>query len=106
MSALEKIWHGSYVHPKINARDARFKIRENIRQTNSEWKVAELSANGMRKGLHKGFKDVVNELNSLLPNLVESISEVSHFIIEPRNFTEVTRSSAYVKKFWLKENLK
>ena len=34
----------------------------------------------MGKGLHKLFKAVLNELKNALPNLVESDSEVSHFI--------------------------
>ena len=41
----------------------------------------------MVKGSQKFFKDVVNELNNVLPNLGESGSEVSHFITEPRNFS-------------------
>ena len=36
----------------------------------------------------------------------ESGSEVSHFIPEPRKFAEVTILPAYVKKAWLKTNLK
>ena len=30
---IEDIWYGSYVHPNINARDARLKIRDHIRQS-------------------------------------------------------------------------
>ena len=33
-------------------------------------------------------------------------SEVSHFILEPRNFSEVTKLSENIKKPWLKETLK
>ena len=36
----------------------------------------------------------------------ESRSEVSYFILEPRNFAEVTRLSDYINKSWLKEILK
>ena len=36
----------------------------------------------------------------------ESASEVSHFIAEPRNFSEVTKLSDEINKPWLKENLK
>ena len=36
----------------------------------------------------------------------ESGSEVSHFIPEPRNFSEVTKFSDDIKKTWLKANLK
>ena len=38
--------------------------------------------------------------------LVESGSEVSHFIPEPRNFSELKKLSENIRKAWLKENLK
>ena len=38
--------------------------------------------------------------------LGESGSEVSHFIPEPINFSEVTKLSDNIKKHWLKANLK
>ena len=38
MNALEEIWDENYVHPDINARYARLKIRDRIRQAQSEWK--------------------------------------------------------------------
>ena len=60
----------------------------------------------MGEGLHKLFKAVINELENSLPNLGESGSEVSHFIPEPSNFTEVTILPVYVKKVWLKATLK
>ena len=41
-----------------------------------------------------------------LTPLGESGSEVSHFITEPRNFSEVTKLSENIKKPWLKKNLK
>ena len=37
-SALEEIWYGNYVHPDINVIYTRLKIRDRIRQTQSEWK--------------------------------------------------------------------
>ena len=40
------------------------------------------------------------------PPLGESGSEFSHFIPEPRNFVEVTKLSYFIKKPWLKANLK
>ena len=46
----------------------------------------------MVKGLHKVFSTVVEILQELTA-LEESGSEVSHFIPEPRNFAEVTKSS-------------
>ena len=36
----------------------------------------------------------------------ESGSEVSHFIPEPRNFSEVSKCSCDIKKPWLKATLK
>ena len=60
----------------------------------------------MGKVLHKVFKDFVKKLKNSFPNLGESGSEVSHFIPEPRKFSEFTRLPAYVKKAWLKANLK
>ena len=62
------------------------KIRDLIRQEQSEWKGSELSTKRMVKSLRKVFKDVVNELKNSLPTLVDSVSEVSHFIPEPRMF--------------------
>ena len=84
---LEDIWGGSQIHPELNARDARLKIRDRIKQTQNEWKRAELSEEGMGKGLHKFFEFVVNGVKNKIPTLEESGSEVSHFIPEPRNFS-------------------
>ena len=36
---IEDILDGSYVHPDINASDARLKIRDCIRQSKNEWKI-------------------------------------------------------------------
>ena len=58
--SLKEIKYGSYIHPDINARDARLKIRDHIKLAVSGWKEAELSENRMDKGLHKVFKVVVN----------------------------------------------
>ena len=57
----------------------------------------------MGKGLHKVFKNVVKYIQQYLLPLRESSSEVSHFIPEPRNFSEVTKLSDDIKKPWLKE---
>ena len=38
MNALEEIWDENHVHPDINARYARLKICDRIRQAQSEWK--------------------------------------------------------------------
>ena len=60
----------------------------------------------MGKGLHKVFLTVVKDISQEMIPLGESGSEVSHFIPEPRNFSEVTKLSDNIKKTWLKENLK
>ena len=52
--------------------------------------------------LNKLVKAVEKKLNNSLPTLGESGLEVSHFITEPRNFTEVIRLPTEVKKYWLK----
>ena len=43
----------------------------------------------MGKGLQKVFITVVKYISHELTDLGESGSEVSHFILEPRNFSEV-----------------
>ena len=43
----------------------------------------------MGNGLHKVFKNVVKEIWQELIPLRESGLEVFHFILEPRNFSEV-----------------
>ena len=37
---LEDICDGSQTHPNVNIREARYKIRDRIRQRQSEWKGA------------------------------------------------------------------
>ena len=60
----------------------------------------------MGKGIHKVFSTVVKEVSQELTALGESGSEVSHFIPEPRNFSEVNKLSENIKKPWIKLNLK
>ena len=60
----------------------------------------------MGKGLQKVYKAVINEILQVLPILGESGSEVSYFIPEPRNFTEVNRLSEDINKPWIKSTLK
>ena len=52
----------------------------------------------MGKGLQKVFKTVIHVFSQDLPILGESGSEVSYFILEPRNFAEGTRFSDEIKK--------
>ena len=60
----------------------------------------------MGHGLYKVCKASVNYILQVLPPLSESGSDFSYFILEPRNFSEVTRLSNDIKKPWLKETLK
>ena len=87
---LEDICDGSQTHPNVNRREARYKIRDHIRQRQLEWKGALKYTRSMGKGLHKVFSTVVKEISHELTYLGESGSGVSHFIPEPRNFSEVT----------------
>ena len=60
----------------------------------------------MGEGLHKVFKTAGKDILQDLPPLGESGSEVSHFILEPKNFSEGTRLSYDIKKPWLKATQK
>ena len=44
----------------------------------------------MGKGLHKTFKTVVKDISQDLP-LGESGSEIFNLVLEPRNFSEVSK---------------
>ena len=99
---LEDVCDGSQTHPNVNRREARYKIRDHIKQRQSEWKGALKDTRSMGKGLHKVFSTIVKEILQELATLIESGSEVSHFIPEPRNFAEVTKLSEKIKKPWLK----
>ena len=103
---LEDIHDGSQTHPKVNIRESHYKIRDIIRQRQSEWKGALKATRNMGKVLHKVFKIFVKEIQQELTPLGESGSEVSHFIPEPKNFAEVTNLSENTKKPWLKKTLK
>ena len=60
----------------------------------------------MCKILHKVLKTVVKEISQYLLYLGESGSEVSYFVPQPRNFSEVTKFSYDIKKPWLKATQK
>ena len=77
---LDEISNGGQTHPNVNRREARYKIYDSIRQRQSEWKGAFKDTQNMGKGLHKVFKNFVQEISQYLPPLGESGSEVSHFI--------------------------
>ena len=103
---LENICDGSQSHPKVDQREACYKIHDRIRHRQSEWKGSLNATQKKGKGLHKLFNTVVKEIFQELPPLGESGSEVSHLIPEPRNFAEVTTVSDDIKKPWLKATLK
>ena len=60
----------------------------------------------MGKVLHKVFSAIVKDISQELETLGESCLEVSYFIPEPRNFSEVTKLSENIRKYWLKETIK
>ena len=95
---LENIRDGSQSHLNVNQREARYKIRYCIRQRQLEWKGALKSKQKMGKGLHRVFKTVVKYISQDFPPLGESGSEFSYFILEPINFTEVTKLSDDINK--------
>ena len=103
---LEYIRDGSHTHMNVNRREAHSKIRDHIRQRQLEWKGELKATRSTGKVLHKVFSTVVKEISQELTPLGESGSEVSHFIIEPRNFAEVKKLSENIKKPWLKATLK
>ena len=102
MKILEDICDGSQTNPNVNRREARYKIRDRIRQRKPEWKGALKATQITGKGLHKVFSTVVKDIFAKFTPLGESGSEVSHFIPKPRNFSEVKKLSENM----LKENIK
>ena len=60
---LEEICDGIQSHPNVNQREARYKVRDCIRQGKSEWKGALKATQNMGKCLHKVFKTVVKEIS-------------------------------------------
>ena len=69
---LEDISDGSQTHPHVNSREERYKIRDRIRQRQSEWKGALKYMRNMGKALHTVFNTVVKEILQELTPLVES----------------------------------
>ena len=64
---LEDIRDGNQSHPRVNRRDALYKICDCIKQIQAEWKGALLSTQNMGKYLHKAFKAVVNDFFLSVP---------------------------------------
>ena len=69
---LEDIHDWSQSHPNVNRREACYKICDRIKQKQSEWKGALKATWNMGKGLHKVFKNVVEEILQESPPLGES----------------------------------
>ena len=57
---LEDIRYGSQSHQSINRGEARYKIRDCIKQRQAKWKGALLSTRNMGKGLNRVLKAVDN----------------------------------------------
>ena len=59
---LEDIRDGSQTHPNVNRRGERYKIRDCMRQRQSERKGALKATQSTGKGLQKVFSTVVKEI--------------------------------------------
>ena len=59
---LEDICDRSQTHPNVNRREARYKIRDRIRQIQSKWKGALKATQIMGTYLQKVFSTVVKEI--------------------------------------------
>ena len=59
MDMLQDIRDGSHTHPNVNKMEARYKIRDHIRQRKLEWKGALKATRNMGKVLHKIFSTIV-----------------------------------------------
>ena len=60
---LEHICDGSQSHTNVNRRETRYKIRDSIKQIQSEWREALKLTQNMGKGSHKVFKTVVKNIS-------------------------------------------
>ena len=59
---LEDIRNGIQSYQIINSREACYKIRDNFKKSQQEWKGALSSTQNMGKVLYKLFKAVVNDI--------------------------------------------
>ena len=75
-------------------------------QRQLEWKGVIKATQSMGEGLHEVFSVVAKRVSQELTPMGESGSEVSHLVLEPRNFPEVTKLLENIKKPLLKETLK
>ena len=66
---LEDIRDGGQTHPNVNRIEARYKIRDSIRQRQPEWKWVLKATQSMGKVLHKVFSTVVKDISQELTPL-------------------------------------
>ena len=72
MEMLEYICDKSQSLPNVKKIETSYKIRNRIRQRQSEWKIELTATQNMGKGLHKLFNTVVKEIFQELPPFGES----------------------------------
>ena len=60
---LEDIRDINQTHPTVNKREARCKIRDRIKQMQSEWNGAFKATRNTGKGLHKVFSTIVSDIS-------------------------------------------
>ena len=63
---LHDICDGSQTHTNVNKREAHYKIRDHVKQRQSEWKGSLKSTQSMGDGLHKVFSTVVKDISQEL----------------------------------------
>ena len=103
---LHDIRDVNQTHPSIDKRTARLAISDRINQNKLQRKGALRATHKMGKDLHRLFSTIVSEISQELTNFGESGSEVSHLILELRNFVEVTKLAENIRKPWLEATLK
>ena len=69
---LEDICDRSQTHTNVNRREARYEIRDRIKQRQSERKGVLKATRDMGKGLHKVFSTIVKEILQEFTNFGES----------------------------------
>ena len=60
---LHDIQDGSQTHMNVNKREERYKIRDHVRQRQSEWYGALKATQSTGNGLHKLFSTFVKEIS-------------------------------------------
>ena len=60
---LQEICDGSQNHPNVNKREARYEIRDRVRQKELQWKLELKATRNMGKGLHKVFSTFTEDIS-------------------------------------------